>query len=151
MGRQGGKKVHIILAREVLRLSRNPGKSGDVADHVNHDIRDDTPENLRVANVSQNGANRIKQFSCSRFPGVRPVGNKYEARIKANNGLRVSFCSMLIEIESGLMYWYADVILNGEFAYPTVFSPNEMPAEERQEELWQVVLTKLRRVGVLGT
>jgi hypothetical protein len=55
-----------------------------------------------------------------------------------------------LEIEAGLMHYYAATILHKDFNFPSVFPEDEMPSEERQEELWQIVLKKLMEVGLLA-
>jgi hypothetical protein len=148
--RKGGKRVHVIMAREVMGLPRGSGRGSDVADHKNHDTRDNTLENLRVATYAQNAANGIvKRTSGHRFKGIgkNKYGGKYRASVSVN-GLRGFLPSVPTDIEAGLMYWYADIILHGEFSYNEGFPSDEMPTLERQKELLEMVVEELRKFGV---
>jgi hypothetical protein len=141
-----GKREEVNLAREVLDLKRSPGKGAtEQPDHKNHDTLDNSPENLREANASQNGAN-TKRGNSLGFSGVTCNGDGYLARIVFYR-LTICFPTVKKKIEAGLMHWYADVILNGEFAYQEVFPPEEMPTFERQQKLLQMVVTKLNEKG----
>jgi hypothetical protein len=56
---------------------------------------------------------------------------------------------MRLEIESGLMYYYAAIELQGAFYRCDPFPEDEMPPQERQNELYGIVVDKLAEVGFL--
>lgn len=143
------KVLHIRMAREILGLPRASGHNPrDKADHINHDTLDHTRSNLRVVTSSQSGANRrAKNVGC-RFKGVSLRDNKFSAKISYNHKF-VYFPRMRIEIEAGLMFFYAASIFYGDFCYVDPFPENEMPSQERQDELYAMVVTKLTEVGLL--
>jgi hypothetical protein len=135
------------MAREVLGMPHGVGNRFGHADHKNHDTLDNREENLRVATSSQSMANR-RSFSQFRFKGIGKIHNSFNAKV-GYNGIVVYFPSVSLEIEAGLMHYYAATVLHEDFNYPSVFPEDEMPSEERQQELWQIVLKKLREVGLL--
>jgi hypothetical protein len=140
-----GRTRPLYLAREILGLQAG---SSDEADHVNHDTTDNTLKNLRIATEAQNGSSRRPYNTQSRFKGVtlQKYGG-WQAKIRFK-GTNIYFQTMSKEIESGLMFYYASVVIHKDFHYHTVFPPDEMPVEERQQELWEMVLVKLRKKGV---
>ena len=138
-----GKIVHIYMAREILDLPPGSGKGGEEADHENHDTKNNRRCNLRVATPSQNGANRRKLGVQSRFKGVRVHGSGFMAQIRYDGQL-VWFLKMRLETEAGLIYNYSANILFGEFAHLNIIPEDEMPTVERQWELWDLVVEKLK-------
>jgi hypothetical protein len=146
--KQGGKWIAVFMAREVLGLPYDVGQSYGVGDHKNHDTTDNTIENLRIATNPQNIMNGRKWGSCRRFKGVIKYKNKYIGRIYVNDSYTY-FPSVLTEIEAGLMHFYAAYVLHGEFVCTTAFPEDEMPIEERQQELWCMVVEKLGLNGLI--
>jgi hypothetical protein len=146
--RKGGKTTSISMAREILGLLRSVGYNHGVADHKNHDEKDNVTENLRVVTQSQNGMNQVKSGSCQRFKGVTDSGSKYRAYIHINDST-IYFPSVSTDIEAGFMHWYAAVIIYGEFAYTEGFPEAEWPKGERQQELWGMVIERLKQGGFL--
>jgi hypothetical protein len=142
--RQNGIMIDIIMAREVLNLPRNPGRCCDVADHKNHDIREDTEENLRVATPAQSQMNTREYGSQQRFKGVfeNRDGHKYKARICVD-GLRICLPSVLTDVEAALMYKHAAIILFDNFSCYTEILLSEMPSRKRRWELMGLVVEKL--------
>lgn len=146
---QGGKQTTIYMAREVLNLSRNPGHGNDVADHKNHDTRDNREENLRVATSSQSSMNIRRYGSSQGFQGIikNTNGGQYLARICIED-LRVCLHSVPKKVEAALMYNYGADLVFGEYACLNVISDDEMPTLERQWELYDMVIAKLREKNV---
>jgi hypothetical protein len=99
-------------------------------------VRDKTGERLTQGRVR------------SRFSGTRVYRSGSLACI-SYNGQRVWFPMVKLEIEAGLMYFYAGVILFKDSDCVDYFPPEEMPSEERQEELWRMVIEKLTEVDFL--
>lgn len=149
--KQNGKRVHVLMARELLGLPRGGGFAGDRADHQNHDTLDNTVSNLRVATPNQNGANRRNGKSRCRFKGIFPANTVrvgFQTKIVVNQEA-VFLPTVEKDVDAAFMYNYAAHLVFGEFAYFNQIPEDEWPSEERQEELWQMVLKKLREVGLL--
>lgn len=71
----------ILMHRLILRL----GKSPLSVDHINRKKLDNRKSNLRIANASQNQANKLAQVnSRSGYKGVHKKGNKWAAQIDCN-------------------------------------------------------------------
>lgn len=143
-----GKYFHVVMAREVLGLPSGAGHGGNVGDHWKHDTLDNTLDNLRPATKSQSMANRRSWGIYCQFKGVSPNNLGFHAHIQ-HNGQHVWFLTVRIEVEAALMYNYAAYLLFGKFAHLNQIPEDEIPSEERQEELWQMVLKKLREVGLI--
>lgn len=143
-----GGYVAVIMAREILGLPSGAGCGGDQGDHKDHDTLNNTLDNLRVATLSQSDANRRKHGVQSRFKGVSSNGSGFHARIMYDDQ-RIHFLTLLMENEAGFMYRHASIKLLGEFSCVDEIPPDEMPSEERQEELKQMVEKKLREMGLL--
>jgi hypothetical protein len=145
---RNGKRVRIDMAREILGLSRSPGYGGDKADHINHNTLDNRKmENLRVANSFQSQANRrIYCNSHQRFKCTKKDWNQYTSSVRSK-GLGVWF-SVPVEVEAALMYNYAAYLIWGEYAELNVIPEDEMPTWERQWELYDMVIAKLRAKNV---
>lgn len=146
---QNGNKIDIYLAREVLGMPHSVGIRFGEADHRNHDTFDNREENLRIATRSQSMTNRrsFRNRISHRFKGIMSVGNTFYAYVCSDN-IITRFPCVNLEIEAGLMHYYAAIVVYRDFDLPSVFPEEEMPSEERQEELWQLVLKKLREVGL---
>jgi hypothetical protein len=143
---QGGKRIHIFMAREILNLPHGVGCGSDEAEHRDHNTLNNRRRNLRRATSSQNNANKKGYSLSQRFKGVRPERGKYLARIKINRSL-FYLISVPKEVEAALMYNYAAYLLYGEFAELNIIPEDEMPSYERQWELYDMVVTKLRSKG----
>jgi hypothetical protein len=91
--------------------------------------------------------NERKRGVRQRFKGITKNlrGNKYQSHIKIN-GLHVQFPSAT-EVESALMYNYAANLIQGEYAELNVIPDDEMPTYERQWQLYDMVVAKLRLKG----
>jgi hypothetical protein len=139
------------MHREILGLPLTV-RGDDRGDHRNHDTLENTiDDNLRISTVVQSVRNRRQYYhSKYRFKGIKRSrsGLGFHANIQFNE-IRVYFPLVRVEIEAGLMHFYAATLLYGEFNCPSEFPVDEMPSEERQEELWQMVLKKLSEVGLL--
>jgi hypothetical protein len=140
--------IVIYLAREILGLPRATGYSADIADHKNHDTLNHGRENLRIVTASQSTMNqRPRRGIKCKFKGVsQQLNGTFHAYIKADD-FRVSLPTVKTNIEAGLMYNYVANILFGEFAYLNDIPEDEMPTWERQNELLQMVVTKLNEKG----
>jgi hypothetical protein len=136
-----------MMAREVLRLPWVAGPGGDQAEHRDHQTLKNTKDNLRKATSSQNNANRIKTGVRCQFKGIRPNGLGFLAKIVYNNQC-VQFQTVRTDVEAALMYNYAAYLLHGEFANLNKILEDEMPTYERQLELYEMVLKKLREVNI---
>lgn len=60
----------------------------------------------------------------------------------------VSFPIVRKEIEAGLIYFYAATLLYKEFCCIDIFPEDELPSQDRQNELYVSVVTKLTDVGI---
>lgn len=146
-----GQRVTVILAREILGLPRSPGYGSPHADHRNHDTLDNRREaNLRVATPSQSSANtRRPSRMRSRFRGVHLDRNgKYLARIQYQ-GIVVCLPMQKIEIESAITYSIASEILFGEYGCVDELPADELPSQERIEQLRGMVQRSLRNRGLI--
>jgi hypothetical protein len=146
--RRGGKYIPIYMSREILGLPRNPGRGGDVADHKNHDRRDNTPGNLRVATNIQSNENRRGCGSSHRFKGYSENKDKYQPRI-GGSGSRIYFDSVSTEIDAALMYNYAAGLVQGEYAKLNAIPEDEMPSRKIRWKLMGIVVEKLMLEGVI--
>jgi hypothetical protein len=145
-----GKTIHISMAREIVGLPRGAGHKCDESDHRNLDTFDNTIENLRVATREQNRRNRSKWGSKSRrFKGVWKHGNMFEASVHYG-GKQLYLGSFKTDIEAALAHFYTGTLLHGEFFRGSEIPADEMLSEARQEEIWQLVLGKLRAAGLLA-
>ena len=110
-----GKQIwlhRIILARILERELR----SGEYVDHINGDKTDNRRENLRLANKSQNGANRSKQKGCSsEYKGVYKPTKKWRATIMVN-GKRIHLGYFIDEMDAASAYDEAAMEHFGDFA-----------------------------------
>ncbi len=79
-----GTNYHVPVHSLVWIFFGQDLKEGEFLDHINGDTLDNRPENLRIANDSQNGANRgIQVNNTSGYKGVFLHSKKqgYEAKI----------------------------------------------------------------------
>jgi hypothetical protein len=143
-----GKRVDVFLAREILGLPRGTGYGGDEGDHKSHDTLDNTLDNLRKATRSQNQVNRRHYGIRCQFNGVTPNRSGFRAHIQYD-GQQVWFPTLRSESDVAFMYNCAVEEMFGEFADLNKISEDEMPTEWRQEMIRQMVLKKLREVGLL--
>lgn len=144
-----GKRVKIYMAREILCLPRGAGRNTYKADHKDHDAKNNTKNNLRIATPSQSAANTGRIGGRSRFKGVMLQGFGFLTRIRYKYQ-RVCFQTVYVEVEAALMYNYAVIRLQGEFAKSNIILEEEMPTPERQKELYEMVITKLRQIGLIS-
>lgn len=108
----------IYMHREIM-----DAQPGELVDHVNHNIRDNRRENLRLCTHSQNSMNRIvERRGSSRFKGVRKahpstrMANKtWIAEIVAN-GKRTHLGYFATEEEAAAAYDLAALADHGNFA-----------------------------------
>ena len=142
-----GQLVDVFMAREILGLPRGAGHGGDQADHKNHRTLENTLDNLRIATSFQSVANRQSWSTISRFKGVMHHKYGFQSRIVFHR-IYVYFPLVTLEVEAGLMHFYASTLLRDEFSCDSEFSSEEMPSEERQNELYQMVIDKLVEKGL---
>lgn len=105
---------HISMHRQILGLT----SSKIQGDHKDHDGLNNQKNNLRIANHSQNQANR-KSFknSSSKYIGVcwKKAAKKWQAAIY-QNGSNKHLGSFINESEAAIAYNEAAKIIHGEFA-----------------------------------
>lgn len=144
-----GKYMDVYMAREVLGLPQGAGYGGDQADHKNHDTLNNIRSNLRVGTYSQNQANRGKKYnSVYRFKGIRQSGTGFHARFIYQYE-EIYLKTVRTDVEAALLYNYAIIEFQGDFALLNEIPEDEMPSEERQQELRKIVTEKLTKLGLL--
>jgi hypothetical protein len=118
-------------------------------DHRNHDGLDNRRENLRLATPKQNAANKRKQLnSASRYKGVARSGTaptKWMATIEYRRPEgRKTLCLGLFDLENEAAFAYrtAGLLVCDPKFFHCPIPESEMPSEERQEEIRQVVTEK---------
>lgn len=151
METSNGQRVTVILAREILGLPRNPGYGAPKADHINFDTLDNRGvDNLRVATPSQSSANTRRQPRIrTRFKGVQlDRKGKYMARIQFQ-GIVVCLPMQKSEIESAVTYRLASEMLFGEYGYVDELPADELPSEDRVEQLRGMVEQSLLNYGIV--
>lgn len=109
-----GKVERVWMHRTILGLIKGDGKQ---TDHINHNGLDNRKCNLRICTYSQNGQNRRKQRSSSKFKGVtrNKISKKWFAQIQIN-GKGKYLGSFIDEIDAAKVYDKAAKQLFGEFA-----------------------------------
>ncbi|SRR6266436_2675524 len=88
-------------------------------DHINHNLYDNTNENLRIATPSQNNINKNKRLGCSsKYKGVSwsQVLGKWKAGIKVR-GKQIHLGYFDIEEDAAKVYNVAALKYFGEFAF----------------------------------
>ncbi|WP_342238101.1 HNH endonuclease signature motif containing protein [Inquilinus sp. OTU3971] len=118
-----------LLHRVVYLLHHGHWPAG-ILDHVNGDPRDNRPINIRLATVSQNGANKRRATSKSGFRGVYQRWRKWLAQISVDGRLR-SIGMFSTSEDAARAYDRAAVEAFGQFAttnaalglLPAVVSP----------------------------
>lgn len=142
------KIISISMSREILGLPVGVGRGCDEADHKNHDTFDNTCDNLRIATSVQSKRNLRKHGSTCRFKGVYRSRQGFASRVRYN-GKRLWFGYFKTDVEAALVHLYVGNLVHDEYFYGSVIPEDEMPTEECQEELWKMVLTKMRKIGFL--
>lgn len=105
-----GRMCHELLHRFIMDAAED-----QVVDHENGDRWDCRKENLRVATLSQNAANRPTTSQERAWKGIFPHGNRWKARIKLE-GRNVYLGSFPSPQEAAYAYDVAAKRLFGEFA-----------------------------------
>jgi hypothetical protein len=147
--KRNGQRTWTSMAREILGMSPKQGVHADHADHVNFDIRDHSPSNLRVATFAQSMAHRRMPSKRSPYKCVdRTPNGKYRGRAYCK-GRTVAFPSMNLEVEAGFMAWHAGKTLYGEFYHPAHFSEGDVIDGARQDVLKRMVHEKLTSRGLM--
>ncbi len=112
-----GEPRTVQMHREILGLKKD---EKIMVDHKNINSLDNRKENLRLANIQQNGFNRPKPvMRCtSRFKGVlqRKNETKWTARIKFN-GRHVELGSYADEEKAASVYNFASRIFFGRYRH----------------------------------
>ncbi len=102
-----GRRVRQRITMHRFLMNAQPG---DQVDHINHDTLDNRRANLRIANPSQNQANRLKLAGCSsKFKGVsfEAQTQKWRAGVWfAENGRRKSIRSKRVTSEIAAAHIY---------------------------------------------
>lgn len=108
------KRKQVLMHREILCLTDRKIEG----EHKDHDGLNNQRNNLRVADRSQNNANRSAQInSSSKFLGVSWIENrkKWAASI-CKNSHRINLGNFKNEIDAALAYNKKAIELHGEFA-----------------------------------
>lgn len=106
-----GKRWRLTAGRVVLALET--GEIGEMADHINGDVADNRPENLRWVNATENGANRARwggktlpkcvfQDKSAFFYLIRRGGKAYRQRFKTEEAARRAATALLLILDGDL-------------------------------------------------
>ena len=107
---ENGRTCHELLHRFVMNAAED-----EVVDHEHGDRWDCRKENLRIATLSQNAANRPTTSKERAWKGICPHGNRWKARIKLE-GQSVYLGSFQTPEEAAYAYDVAAKRLFGSFA-----------------------------------
>lgn len=105
-------KMHILLL---------PSQKGFVVDHINHDIRDNRKQNLRIATYRENMGNRGKMpYNTNEYKGTtayktKTQGIRYRARIRYK-GKQLNLGTYSTPEEAAKAYNAKAIEVFGEFA-----------------------------------
>ncbi|MBZ0300295.1 MAG: HNH endonuclease [Anaerolineae bacterium] len=115
-GRRQTWSMHRLVMARVLG---HPVPTNLVVDHVDHDRLNNTRANLRIADRSQNQANRsLNEDSTVGYKGVSPDGYKFRARIRYDRGHSLHLGEYNDPELAALVYDAATRLLNAEFGHP---------------------------------
>jgi hypothetical protein len=104
----------VFMHREIMKTP--PGK---VVDHINGQSLDNREANMRNCLPHQNAYNKPPRGKKSKFKGVYPCGDKWEARIK-HQGQQFNLGVFPTELEAALARDAKARELEGEYAYLNV-------------------------------
>lgn len=118
--KQGYRRVNIagrfyLAHRVIYSMAVSDIPDGMQIDHVNGDVLDNRPSNLRIATHSQNNQNSSTARGRTGVRGVNMYRGKYRARIYADGKLlRSKVFASLVEAAATRRRWMQE--LHGEFA-----------------------------------
>ena len=92
---------------------------GEIIDHRNNNGLDNRRKNLRFSDKKSNSANVKSYGGKSKYKGVSPRRNKWEAYIQGSEG-KIHLGTFSSEVEAAKAYDYAAKKLFGQFAFPNV-------------------------------
>lgn len=108
-----GKTHHFLLHRQILGLKKGDGILGD---HINLNRLDNSRENLRICNHSENSRNTPSQGGKSKFKGVYFRRGMWNASIKCGQ-VKYNLGDFYYEEDAALIYDKKARELFGDFAY----------------------------------
>lgn len=109
-------KKHLQLSRFIMQAPK-----GFVVDHINHDIRDNRKQNLRIATYRENMGNRGKMpYNTNEYKGItayktKTQGIRYRARIRYK-GKQLNLGTYSTPEEAAKAYNAKAIEVFGEFA-----------------------------------